>query len=104
MLFGGDKLKFNNVEKEYIEVRYEEARPLSPLREAKTITVPRSDGTYLSRVETGIRELIIPVNVYYDDFEDLQKKKEDLAEWLIHDEPKPLVFPDEEDRTYYALY
>src|SRR5699024_1797527 len=29
--------------------------------------------------------------------------KEDLAEWLIHDEPKTLVFKDEPDRVYYAV-
>src|SRR5690606_21362929 len=38
-----------------------------------------------------------------DDISDLQKVKEDLAEWLIHDEPKELVFKDEPDRTYYAV-
>jgi len=26
-----------------------------------------------------------------------------MAEWLIHDEPKELIFKDEPDRVYYAL-
>src|SRR5690606_31273970 len=28
---------------------------------------------------------------------------EDMADWLIHDEPKELIFKDEPDRVYYAL-
>src|SRR5690606_1399073 len=34
---------------------------------------------------------------------DLQKTKEDMAEWLVHDEPKELIFKDEPDRVYYAV-
>ncbi|MDQ0201671.1 distal tail protein Dit [Neobacillus ginsengisoli] len=34
---------------------------------------------------------------------DLQKIKEDLAKWLITDQPKELIFDDEPDRVYYAV-
>src|SRR5690625_2328736 len=97
-------MEFNQIKKDYIEVRYEEARPISPIRNPKTIPISKMSGAYLSGVETGIRELVVQINVYYDNFEDLQKKKEHMSEWLIHDEPKPLVFNDEQNRTYYAIY
>ena len=34
---------------------------------------------------------------------DLQKVKEDLADWLYTEQPAELIFDDELDRTYLAL-
>src|SRR5690606_6065113 len=56
-----------------------------------------------SFTQTQVREITVPVFIKANDISDLQKVKEDLAEWLIHDEPKELVFKDEPDRIYYAV-
>src|SRR5699024_2991509 len=60
-------------------------------------------GAHLSYSKRQIRTITVPVFILADSFSDLQKVKEDMAEWLIHKEPKKLVFKDEPDRTYYAL-
>src|SRR5690606_19483612 len=60
-------------------------------------------GAHLSQTDTQVRVISVPVFLLADDMSDLQKIKEDMAEWLIHYEPKPLVFKDEPDRTYYAV-
>src|SRR5690625_3224128 len=60
-------------------------------------------GAHLSQTDTQVRVISVPVFLLADDMSDLQKIKEDMAEWLIHDEPKPLIFKDEPGRTYYAV-
>src|SRR5690606_15095313 len=60
-------------------------------------------GAHLSITQAQVREITVPVFIKADDISDLQKIKEDLADWLIHDEPKELIFKDEPDRTYFAV-
>src|SRR5690606_10709604 len=60
-------------------------------------------GSYLSRTDTQIREIVVPVIINAENIKDLQKIKEDMAERLVHDEPKELIFKDEPDRVYYAV-
>lgn len=67
------------------------------------ITVVGKPGAYLSNTQKQIRTINVPVLLLADDLSDLQKVKEDLANWLIHDEPKELIFNDEPDRVYYAV-
>ncbi|MFD4928409.1 distal tail protein Dit [Peribacillus butanolivorans] len=65
--------------------------------------VLKRPGALPVKKNTRVRPLPIPVFLKANSIEDLQKVKEDLAEWLIHDEPKPLIFDDEPDRIYYAV-
>ena len=67
------------------------------------VTVVGKPGAYLSNTQKQIRTISVPVLLLADDLSDLQKVKEDLANWLIHDEPKELIFNDEPDRVYYAV-
>src|SRR5690625_4048682 len=60
-------------------------------------------GAHLSQTDTQVRVISVPILIMAESFSDLQKIKEDLAEWLIHDEPKELIFKDEPDRSYYAV-
>src|SRR5690606_15445792 len=60
-------------------------------------------GALLSYTDVQVRVITVPVLVKAENISDLQKVKEDMANWLIHDEPKELVFKDEPDRVYYAL-
>lgn len=93
---------FNRIRKEFIEIAYSEARPgIAPV-ENVLIPVSRYPGAYVSETNIGVRRLSIPVIIYHEGYEDLQKKKEEIAEWLYHEEPKELVFDDDPDRVYYA--
>lgn len=100
---GGDTLIFNGIEKDYLVPLTGRRRsawaPISRI----LVTAPGMAGAYLSRTETQIREIVVPVIINAENIEDLQKIKEDMAEWLVHDEPKELIFKDEPDRVYYAV-
>jgi predicted phage tail component-like protein len=60
-------------------------------------------GAYLVRSDIGIRELSIPVLLINSNFDNFELLKEDLAEWLYHEEAKTLEFSDEPNRIYYAF-
>jgi predicted phage tail component-like protein len=60
-------------------------------------------GAYLTRSDIGIRELSIPVLLINREFDNFELLKEDLAEWLYHEEAKTLEFSDEPNRIYYAF-
>lgn len=60
-------------------------------------------GALLISSEVEPRSIDIPVRIKGENIADLQKLKEDLADWLVHDDVKELVFDDEPDRTYYAV-
>src|SRR5699024_4474759 len=67
------------------------------------VTVSGMSGAHLSHSKRQVRQITVPVFLMAESFSDLQKIKEDMAEWLIHDEAKELIFSDETYRTYYAL-
>ncbi len=96
-------LIFNGIEKDYLTVTRGRNRPAWAPVERDFITVQGMSGAHLSYSKRQIRTITVPVFILADSFSDLQKVKEDMAEWLIHEEPKKLVFKDEPDRTYYAL-
>lgn len=94
---------FNGIEKDYLTVTRGRKRPAWAPVQRELIPVPNMPGSYLSQSNVQIRRIDVPVFLMADSFSDLQKVKEDIAEWLVHDEPKKLMFKDEPDRTYYAV-
>ncbi|MEN2465902.1 distal tail protein Dit, partial [Ornithinibacillus sp. JPR2-1] len=94
---------FNGIEKDYLIPLTGRRRSAWAPVSRVLVTVPGMAGAYLSRTETQIREIVVPVIINAENIEDLQKIKEDMAEWLVHDEPKELIFKDEPDRVYYAV-
>ncbi|OIK11973.1 hypothetical protein BIV60_17110 [Bacillus sp. MUM 116] len=99
-----DSFTFNGISKPYLSVLKDSNRqPWAPI-ERQFHDVPNRPGAYLfSKRKTNPRPLPIPVFLKAESIPDLQKVKEDLAAWLIHDEPKPFIAEDEPDRTYYAV-
>nr|QRZ17578.1 phage tail family protein [Virgibacillus sp. AGTR] len=76
--------------------------PWAPI-ERSILEIPGLAGGYLSNSKVKPRVISVPVLLKKKNFPDLQKLKEDLADWLITDKEEPLIFDDEEDRTYYAV-
>ena len=97
-------LMFNGIEKTYLTVLQGASnQPWAPVTR-NYHTVPGRAGSYMQKKRiVGNRELSQPVAIKANDPMELEKIKEDMAAWLIHDEPKPLIFPEEPDRTYYAV-
>src|SRR5699024_3814426 len=94
---------FNGIEKDYLKVTRGRNRPSWAPVERMFSESSLMTGAHLSSTKTNIRAIIVPVFISAESFSDLQKVKEDLANWLIHREPKELIFKDEPDRVYYAV-
>jgi predicted phage tail component-like protein len=65
--------------------------------------VPGCAGGYLNDKTIEPRIIEVPVMLKALNLADLQKVKEDLAAWLITENPEELIFDDEPDRVYYAV-
>lgn len=94
---------FNGIEKDYIVPLTGRRRSVWAPISRNLISVTGMPGAHLSHTDVQVRVITVPVLVKAENINDLQKAKEDMAEWLVHDEPKELIFKDEPDRVYYAV-
>ncbi|MED3353162.1 phage tail family protein, partial [Bacillus thuringiensis] len=78
-------------------------RPAWAPLERTFLEVPHYPGGRLIRTQTKMRKIIVPVSLFYESMEEAEKLKEEIADWLITDQPQELVFDDEKDRTYLAV-
>lgn len=100
-----NNLIFNGITKDYLTpLRGSSNRePWAPVERVYQ-EVPNRPGAYpRKKRKTKPRPLPIPVMIEARSIADLLKMKEDLADWLIQDDPKPLILPWEPDRTYFAF-
>ncbi|WP_242476246.1 distal tail protein Dit, partial [Bacillus cereus] len=95
---------FNQIRKEYVQVLVGRKRPAwAPVKRNLT-RVPHRPGALFRHTETEERRMDVPIVMKAKkDIADLQKLKEDIAGWLLTEEPKELIFDDESDRTYLAM-
>ncbi|PEC54151.1 distal tail protein Dit [Bacillus cereus] len=95
---------FNNIRKDYIQMLVGRKRPSWAPVKRRLVRVPHRAGALLINTETEERRIDVPLVIKAKkDMADLQKVKEDLADWLYTEQPAELVFDDELDRTYIAL-
>ncbi|QOQ37147.1 tail fibers protein [Bacillus phage F16Ba] len=95
---------FNNVRKDYIQMLVGRKRPSWAPVKRRLVRVPHRAGALLLNTETEERRIDVPLVIKAKkDMADLQKLKEDLADWLYTEQPAELIFDDELDRTYLAL-
>ncbi|MEI4718955.1 distal tail protein Dit [Bacillus cereus] len=78
-------------------------RPAWAPLERTFLEVPHYPGGRLIRTQTKMRKIIVPVSLFYESMEEAEKLKEEIANWLITDQPQELIFDDEKDRTYLAV-
>lgn len=94
---------FGGVKKPYIESVFGGRKRQVYNLKRNFLYVPGRPGAYFESTDIDVKVIEEEVILIAQDREDLQKIKEDLAAWLITDEPKELIFDDEPDRVYYAL-
>ncbi|PEN84189.1 phage tail protein [Bacillus cereus] len=95
---------FNNIQKDYIQMLVGRKRPSWAPVKRNLVKVPHRPGAFFMNTETQERRIDVPIAIKAKkDMADLQKIKEDLAEWLFTEQPTELIFDDELDRTYLAL-
>lgn len=95
---------FNNLDlTEWFFPKQDKGRGL-PEREITMITIPGRAGGLITGHRTPARFISQEVLIACESAEELRKKLEELSEVLHTNEPVPLMFEDERDRTYYAIY
>ncbi|MFV1456968.1 distal tail protein Dit [Bacillus mycoides] len=95
---------FNNIRKDYIQMLVGRKRPSWAPIKRNLFRVPHRPGAFFIHTETEERRIDVPLVIKAKkDMADLQKIKEDLANWLYTEQPAELVFDDELDRTYLAF-
>lgn len=95
-------MTFNGQRRSYLIVLRGRERPAWAPIEHEFIEIPSRPGAYVKSKNVKVRQINVPVWIKGENISNIQKLKEDLAEWLITDSPVPLVFDDEPDRIYYA--
>lgn len=94
---------FNGIRKDYITLLTGDSFPAWAPRKPRILSIPAMPGGHLERVDIPPLSLSLPVLIEGADISDLQKVKEDLADWLVTDEPKELIRDIEPDRVYFAI-
>ncbi|QRH06196.1 phage tail family protein [Bacillus paranthracis] len=74
----------------------------APLRR-NFLSVPSYPGARLLNTQTEMRVFSVPVGIIAPSGVDMKILSEDIASWLITDQPKELIFDTEPDRTYLAV-
>ncbi|MBY7109996.1 MULTISPECIES: distal tail protein Dit [Bacillus] len=94
---------FNGERKNYIHIERGWKRPIwAPLRR-NFLSVPSYPGARLLNTQTEMRVFSVPVGIIAPSGIDMNMLSEDIANWLITDQPKELIFDTEPDRTYFAV-
>lgn len=92
---------FNGIEKDYIRVIADLFRPPSPPIMFDTFNMSKS-GTRVRKKKLMDANLPVPIRISSN--QRIESLKEDMSTWLIHDEPKKLIFKDNPNRYYLAYY
>ncbi|PEN45832.1 phage tail protein, partial [Bacillus toyonensis] len=94
---------FNNERKKYVQIEKGWKRPTWAPLKRNFLNVPGYPGARLLNTQTEMRVLSIPVGIIVPDGSNLEKLKEEIASWLITDQPTELIFDVEPNRTYLAI-
>ena len=96
-------MTFNGIRKNYVTTLRGKRRPAWAPLTRELVEVSGLPGAHNMGTEVGVRELEITIVIESQSFTELKVMAEDLADWLVTDEPKPLIFDDEPHRVYYAM-
>ncbi|MCJ7983751.1 phage tail family protein, partial [Priestia sp. OVL9] len=94
---------FRNQRRSYLTVLRGRKRPAWAPVKRNLLAVPNRPGAYHKSTDIDVRPLEVPVRIKAESIADLQKIKEDLADWLITESVEELIFDDEPDRSYFAM-
>lgn len=94
---------FNGERKNYIQIEKGWSPPTwSPLRR-NLLRVPGYPGARILSTDTDLRPLLVPVGIIVPDGQNLETLKEEIADWLITEQPAELIFDAMPNRTYLAI-
>ena len=94
---------FNGIKKDFIIAERGKRRSAFAPITRNLLKVPNMPGAYLQSSETDVRTITQPIVINGADRFEVRKLEEEIASWLVTDEPKELIFDDEPDRVYFAV-
>lgn len=96
-------LTFNGIRKPWLNLKRGRTKAPFAAVTRNYLTVPGKPGAYLT--SSQVQPLVInqPIYFFVKDDLDALKLKDELASWLVTDNPVELQFDDEPGRTYYAV-
>ncbi|MGE7938064.1 distal tail protein Dit [Bacillus paramycoides] len=94
---------FNKIRKDFIQIEKGWKRPAWAPLKRNFLSTPGYPGARLLSTDTEKRVLPVPVGIIVPDGADLETLKEEIADWLITEQPVELVFDVTPDRTYMAV-
>ncbi|PGU48765.1 distal tail protein Dit, partial [Bacillus cereus] len=84
---------FNHIRKDYIQMLVGRKRPSWAPIKRNLVRAPHRPGAFFMNTETQERRIDVPIVIKAKkDIADLQKVKEDLAAWLVTEQPTELIF------------
>lgn len=92
---------FNGIEKEFVRVNMEIYRPPTPPIEF--YTTERQRGGSRTR-KKRFTDMVLPVPVTIRSDRPIESLKEEISNWLYHEDPKQLIFKQIPNRYYLAEY
>lgn len=92
---------FNGIKKDWIYLVKGRSKPPFAALARNVLTVPNKPGGYLR--STGVDPLPIAQPIGFKVDNNAVNLSDELASWLITEQPAPLEFDDEPGRFYYAL-
>src|SRR5690606_22439672 len=96
-------LTFNGIRKPWLYLlQGRQKAPFAPIAR-NLLRIPGRPGAILQSSETEPLVIYQPIGFVVNDHADALAKKDELASWLVTDDPVPLEFDDEPGRTYYAV-
>ncbi|WP_156290792.1 distal tail protein Dit [Oceanobacillus salinisoli] len=96
-------LTFNGIKKDWIYLLRGRTKPPFASVRRNLLTVPGMPGVHLQSSDVQPLPINQPVGFVIKDDKHALQLKDELASWLITDEPVPLEFDDEPGRTYFAI-
>ncbi|WP_339145454.1 MULTISPECIES: distal tail protein Dit [unclassified Sutcliffiella] len=94
---------FNGIKKSYLYCEPGKRRSIIAPLNRVLVSLPGMPGAHHSDTEVEVRIIDQPFFIKARDKEELRKMEENMANWLVTKEAKPLIFDDEPDRIYYAM-
>lgn len=96
-------MTFNGIKKDYVTTLRGKRRPAWAPLKRNLLSVEGMAGAHVESTDIQPRPINVPIVIESTNLIELQKMKEELADWLVTDEAKELIFDDEPDRVYFAM-
>jgi predicted phage tail component-like protein len=87
----------------YVDKINDIRRPIMPRRDHTLVDIPGMAGAIIARSKSGVKTIEVDVQIFGDTKAAIRTKVEALAAVLFTEEPAPLIFADDPNKTYYAI-